>query len=60
MRDESESVRGEWADRHSSTQWRLASSGRIHYAGLRKLLIEYVDRLARTIDHGESTASSWQ
>ena len=29
-----EPVRREWADRHSSTQWKLASSGRIHCAGL--------------------------
>jgi hypothetical protein len=48
-----EPVRGEWAARRSSTQYRLAFSDRIHYAGLRKLLIEHGDRLARTIDHEE-------
>jgi hypothetical protein len=47
-----EPVRREWADRHSSTQWKLASSDRIHYAGLRKLLIEHASRLAGHIDQG--------
>jgi hypothetical protein len=47
-----EPVRREWADRHSSTQWKLASSDRIHYAGLRKLLIEHASHLAGHIDQG--------
>jgi hypothetical protein len=47
-----EPVRREWADCHSSTQWKLASSDRIHYAGLRKLLIEHASHLAGHIDQG--------
>jgi hypothetical protein len=47
-----ESVRREWAGLRDSTQSKLARSGRPHTTGLRKLLIEYGDRLARDIDGG--------
>jgi hypothetical protein len=45
-----ESVRREWADRRSSTCYKLAFSDRVHYVELRKLLIDHGDRLARDID----------
>lgn len=47
-----EPVRREWADRRSSTCYKLAFSGRIHDVELRKLLIDHGDRLARDIDGG--------
>lgn len=47
-----EAVRREWAGLRDSTQSKLARSDRPHTTGLRKLLIEHGDRLARDIDGG--------
>jgi TniQ len=47
-----ESVQREWARNRSSTWSLLARPGRfVHYAELRKLLIEHGDRLAKDIDY---------
>jgi hypothetical protein len=48
-----EPVRKDWADRRANTWHKLTSPGRlVHYAELRKLLIEHGDRLASRIDSG--------
>ena len=46
-----EAVRKDWLARRGSTWHKLAQPGRfIHYAELRKILVEHGDRLARDID----------
>jgi hypothetical protein len=47
-----EAVRKDWLARRGSTWHKLAQPGRlIHYAELRKILVEHGDRLARDIDN---------
>jgi hypothetical protein len=49
-----EPVRRDWAVHRANTWGKLARPGRIvHYAELRKLLIEHVDHLAARIDRSE-------
>jgi hypothetical protein len=49
-----EPVRGDWATHRANTWGKFARPGRIvHYAELRKLLIEHADHLAARIDRRE-------
>src|SRR5262249_41332672 len=51
-----EPVREDWAKHRGNTWHKLTRPGRlIHYAELRKLLIEHANHLARNIDNGDHT-----
>jgi hypothetical protein len=58
LRDQPEPVRKDWAPRCGNTWNKLAYPGRIvHYAELRKLLIEHASHLASRIDRGNMAES---